>query len=592
MATLDELKREKLRRLIEGNQQLAAGAPTPQAAPEIPTIVEGQVLDFGDGPVQMRQGQLVPIPRSEADAILAQQAQPTAQEVTGQTLESLGLDLTLERPPFSPIARDPATGKGELAIPGIAVEALRAALTPGAAAQGARVSAQDVLNTALTGGPGAIRGAVRGTARTVDPLAREVVEAGRELNVPVMTTDVLPPQGVIGGLARQTGERIPFAGTTGPRIAQQRAREQAVENFAAEFPPISESDIIGSLKAQKKAISGKAGDVIERTKTNLSNVDSVDITDVNKTIDDLIEDLSTPGRIQDPVAIERLNAVKESLNAGPQPFDILRDNRTTIRETLEQIDPTGRSQLTSRAKSQFQKVYNSITRTLDAEVQENLGETALRQYKQADGVFFRQANDLRKTRLKTVLDKGDLTPETVNNLIFSTKPSEVKLLFKSLNTEGRKNVRGALISRAVEKATKDNDVLDPSKFAKELNKIKTGTDVFFRGDDAKRLRGLKVLMQATRQAKDAAVVTATGQSLLPAVGVGAGALVGFWPAIAGMATAGGAARLYESQAVRNMLINLGTSGQKNAGRIIAKHSGAIADTIRRLSGPALTAEGE
>lgn len=562
-----------------------------KAEPERVTVKEGQVADFGDGPVVMRDGQLVAIPQSEADEIRARQTAPTAREATGDVLEGLGIDTSLDRGVILPIATDPATGEGEFALPQIATETLRAVLTPGAAAKGARVDAQDILNTALIAGPAALRGGIKGAARAANPAAREIVESGKKLDVPVMTTDVFPPKGVVGGLARQTGERIPVAGTTGPRIAQQKARERAVSEFASEFPPINESDIISSLKVRKQALSKKAGDVLEKVKTRLSGVDTIDIADVNKTIDDLVDDLSEAGRIQDPIAIERLKSVKDSLNAGPQPFDILRDNRTTIRETLEQIDPTGRSQLTSRAKAQFQKVYDSITRTLDAEVKDNLGEAALRQYKQADGVFFRQANTLRKTRLKNVLDKGDLTPETVNNLVFSSKPSEVKLLFRSLNTEGRKNVRGALVSRAVEKATVE-DALDPSRFAKELNKLKTGTEVFFRGEDAKRLRGLKVLIQATRRAKDAAAVTPTGQSLLPILAAGAGSQVGFFPAIAAMGTAGGAARLYESRAVRNMLLELGSSGQKNSAKIIDKHSGAILDTIRRLSGPALTDEVE
>lgn len=542
-------------------------------------LPDGRILNFPDGtdPAIIQQT----VKRVLAQQPVAQQAAPqSAREIARQDL----LDPNIvERASVLPLGRT-AEGEVELALPQFAADLVSTAGIPGGILKGGEFTPEEAAEFALVTSPSTVRGAARTAARAPDQAIQDVVEAGRQFDVPVMTTDVLPPEGIVGGLARQAGERIPIAGTSGPRVAQQRARQAAVDRFVEEFPPVREADIIESLKRRKTDISTRAGNVIERTKTNLADAGEIDITDVNKKIDDLIADLSTEGRIQDATAVERLQAVKDSLNAGPQTFDILRDNRTAVREALEAVDPSARSQLTSRAKSQFQSVYDEITKALDRTVENTLGDNAFRQYKQADQVFFREAQKFRKSRLKNVLDKGDVTPEAVENIVFRGKKSEVKDLFNSLDTQGRANVRAALISRAAEKATRD-DQINPTLFANELNKLRTTTGVFFRKGDADRLRGLHILLNATRRAQDAAAVTPTGQSLAALAGVGAGATAGVIPSLLGAGTAGAAARLYESRAVRNFLTDLGKSGRKQSAvdRVINKHMGAVTDAIRRLS---------
>lgn len=52
-------------------------------------------------------------------------------------------------------------------------------------------------------------------------------------------------------------------------------------------------------------------------------------------------------------------------------------------------------------------------------------------------IYADEASKLQNTRLKNVLMKGDLTPEVVNNMLFSKNKSEVQNLYNSVGQVGR-----------------------------------------------------------------------------------------------------------------------------------------------------------
>ena len=53
--------------------------------------------------------------------------------------------------------------------------------------------------------------------------------------------------------------------------------------------------------------------------------------------------------------------------------------------------------------------------------------------------------------LKTALDKGTESPEAIRGLLFSSKPSDVRLLYRNLSDTGRANAQAALLAHALEK---------------------------------------------------------------------------------------------------------------------------------------------
>lgn len=480
-----------------------------------------------------------------------------------------------------------AAGEEELALPQILADVVRGGELFGRAARGETIQPEEVTSAALALSPPGLKTGARVAGRAIPReqiVGREVVAAGEREGVDVLTTDVVKPKGIIGGLARQVGERIPFAGTGGVRAGQRVQREQAVERFISEFPPASNDDIVASLRAQTSKVKRAAGNVLEGFKTRLTEQGDVNTQNIVTAFDKAIADLSKPGRLKDPASVELLIKKRTEFLEAPQDFTMLRENRTIMRELAETQDPFGRSQLPSSSKSRFKNIEKAFTETMDNIVLEIEGATGLAKYKKADAVWASEAQKLTKTRLKNVLDKGDITPETVESVLFSAKPSEVGLLHSSLTAEGKAAARSALISRAVEKAGGVDD-LSPTKFGNELKKLRENTGVFFQGPDLKRLRGLEILLRHTKQAQEGATVGPTGQALQPIVALIAGSVAGLPATIAAAGTAGISARIYESPAVRNMLLQLSNSGGKPAvvNKILGRHERGVAAVLQAVT---------
>ena len=284
-------------------------------------------------------------------------------------------------------------------------------------------------------------------------------------------------------------------------------------------------------------------------------------------LDSALERINRPGKLKNNVLIDELNNLKETLTEADQSFSSLREFRTDARAISEKVDPAGRSQLRSTDKALMDQVITGVTKDLDDFVLNNSDSRNLSRYKKADQIYAKEASKLTKSRLKSVLDKGDVKPELVNNLLFSSSPSEVKLLFKNLSTQGRQNARVSLLRRALDNSTKGGEI-SPQRFTSEIDKLANNFDVFYRGDAKAELNGLKRLLDTTKRAADAGVVTPTGQAIqIPAAtAVIAGAGIGDAKALATLflaSTVGLTAKVYESSSVRNMLIRLGKAPRRS-----------------------------
>jgi hypothetical protein len=471
--------------------------------------------------------------------------------------------------PAGRMAAGQAGTLGRIGVAGAASGATEAGLQAGAVATGAEdVSGEDiVLSTALgTGGQllgELVSAGTRAAKGSIGAREQQIIEAGERAGVPVMTTDVIPPKGIVGGLARQLGERIPIFGTGGKRAIQSEAREKAVNEFVSQFPENTSQEVFDSLKAQTSKVKKAAGGRINSVVDDLTPMGDVPRDNLLAQVDTAVDRLSAVKIEPDTETISALQRIKEAAKE-PHNFSELREARTRVRELASATDPLGKSQLPSKSKAALEQVRLSITKDLDAFVIENLGSRQFGRYKEADAVYQSEAKKLTKSRLKNILDKGDLTPETVENMIFSRKPSEVKLLHDSLDAQGKVAARAALVQRALLKAQRGDDI-SPNIFAKQLDDMKISANIFFKGKDKKALKGMQKLLQATKQAQDAGVVTPTGQSLFGLTAVGAGSQVGFLQTLIASATSGGAARLYESPPVRNFLLRLADTPINSAG---------------------------
>ena len=169
---------------------------------------------------------------------------------------------------------------------------------------------------------------------------------------------------------------------------------------------------------------------------------------------------------------------------------------------------------------------------------------------------------VKKTKLRSILEKGDIKPELASKMLFSNDRSEFKGLYDSLDIRGRQNARAAIVQRMFEKF-ETND--SPEKFLSVANKLKPQIGVFFKGDERKQLDGLVNWLESSRRASDASLVTATGMQNLPVLALGAAgdAQLSGGALTALTASVGGLARVYESAPVKSILIRM-SSTPKNS----------------------------
>jgi hypothetical protein len=404
------------------------------------------------------------------------------------------------------------------------------------------------------------------TAQRAKEIQQVIVSSQRQ-GIDVLTTDIFQPQSIFSRLSSQFAERVPLLGTGGKRAKQQTQRISALEELEASTPRVEAGDIITSLNESANKVRKAAGERINAVSQSMDEFGVVTTENAVASIDSALERISRPGKLKNDVLIDELNNLKQTLTEADQSFSSLREFRTDARAIAEKVDPSGRSQLRSSDKALMDRVTRGLTKDLDGFVLSNTDARNLSRYKKADQLYAQEAAKLTKSRLKSVLDKGDVKPELVNNLLFSSSPSEVKLLFKNLDSQGRQNARISLMRRALDNSTKAGEI-SPQRFTSELGKLEKNFDVFYRGEAKAEINGLKRLLEATKRAADAGVTTPTGQAIqIPAAtAVAAGAGIGDPRAIATLflaSTVGLTARAYESAGIRNMLIRLGKAPKRS-----------------------------
>lgn len=205
-------------------------------------------------------------------------------------------------------------------------------------------------------------------------------------------------------------------------------------------------------------------------------------------------------------------------------------------------------------------IYRSVVDDMGEFIKANGDRRDYTKWKVSNARLAGMMDDANKTILESVLKKGDATPEVVNSMLFSTKPSEVAQLYRNLTPIGRANARSAIIARAIEKSGGIENV-SPDRFANQVRDLGKSINVFFSSDDLARVNGLARAINLTKRAGEAGVMPPSGvQNFYAMLGIGGagvgGGLTGAVTVAGGMGAVGGMARLYESPAVRNILIRL------------------------------------
>ena len=432
---------------------------------------------------------------------------------------------------------------------------------------------------------GAIKGG-RGVVSAASPAAnaaRAAVDTAESIGIPQMTSDVFPPKSYVGKLSQSIGERIPFTGTGAARASQQEARANAVREVARDFGgeqvAAASDDVMADLLATRgsklEKYVGMKNDVINR----LSKSGVVDVTNSQFEIEKQIRQLKKLKTKGIEPIIGLFNDYKDALK------DQTIDRVDLLRKQLgDQLKDPGLAGVRSTGEKALSKIYGALKSDMGDFIKNNGEKRDFVKWQVANAQLRDGMKELEVNVLKSALDKGEATPEMVKKLLFSQKPSDVRLLSKNLSEKGRASAKAAIMQDVIQKSGGIENI-SPEKFISTMSKpgIAGPANVFFDKRDKDVMAGLMKALQSTRRAGQANVKTSTGAELTtfvaPSVLTSAFGLSG---GLGGTAALGLGARLYESVPVRNALIKI-RYAEKGKEAEALKHLGTVLQTLRQQS---------
>lgn len=413
---------------------------------------------------------------------------------------------------------------------------------------GVNLAAQGVLSAAAKGIGRGIT-AVRGE---ISPADQQLLKRAAAADVPVMTSDVVPPKTKLGNQLQGYSEGV-IAGTGPMRAAQQDARTKLVNRFTEKYGDYDPSVVVDSLKsgvAREKSLA----------KSKLNSLSGrmvgkpVDTSGAIRAIDGAVNELGKLKGVSDTQTISALNDYKNAIQEitnGDDAFELLDKLRTQFR-----VDVKGdRTVLPSMSQTMVDRVYNSLTNSLSKSIAKGLSPKDASAWRAGKADYAKMATHATQTRLKNVLNKGDLTPEAVNTIVYGQYGSDIARLYGKLDQKGKDMLRAAYISKIADKVGDS-----PQKMMTELGKLQKQANgqVFktvFGGKNGKEIEGMLSILDATKRASEANVVTKTGMTLAPLVRV-IGNLKTGGALLAGETGIGLMSRVYESPMARNALLRL------------------------------------
>jgi hypothetical protein len=386
--------------------------------------------------------------------------------------------------------------------------------------------------------------------------AAQTIAAADQLGVPIMTSDVSAPTTFVGRAVQTMGERIPAAGTGGARAAQQEARidavRQVLKDYGADDAAALSDDVMRDLSTKRGADLKKYSEMKNAVIDAADAKGPVAVPRTTAAIDAEIAKLSGLNTEKVTPVIAELEDFKKAIQGqGLSNIEELRKQLGKAFTTPELAS------VRSTAEKAAGRIYGPLKEDMRDAITATGGRRDVLRWEVANKRLSEMSGELGSNALKSALNKGATEPEQVRKLLFSAKPSEVRLLYKNLTPEGRATARAAILQEAAKKAGGVENI-SPTKFANEVERLGGSVGVFFTQEDKAVVDGLTRVLNATRRAQEFTAAPPTGVQLYPAVG--AAALVdifgGFGAGLVSGASIGAAARIYESKAVRNMLIGL------------------------------------
>jgi len=450
------------------------------------------------------------------------------------------------------------------------VQQVAGGIGAGIASQGAAEAGADPLVQLGAG----MAGSLLGSSVSPSPVRNDLVTAGEKAKVRIKTSDVFPPQAGALKKIQSFGEDIPFFGTGGMRKGQKGERVEAVRDvvrqYGAEDLASASDDVMADLLGKRSADLNKWSQAKNEVIEKLSKAGPVlgekggnvpTLVPMPKTVEKIDQSIASLKSLKtDQVA--PVIGVLEDWKQAIQGQDL--KNVETLRKQIGEVFKAPElAAVRSTGEKVLSNVYGSVKDDMTSYIAKAGGQADLNKWQVANKQLSNMMNEMKLPALKSAIKKGEATPEMINTILFSSKESDARALYRNLSENGRDHVKSAIIAKAA--SAKKGEIV-PDAFAKEYKKLGAQVGVFFNDQDKEKVDGLVKVLENTNRAVEAAANPATGaRVVIPASYAALATLVPgstmerFIGATAGMALAGGLANLYESKPVRDLLIKISQS---------------------------------
>lgn len=392
----------------------------------------------------------------------------------------------------------------------------------------------------------------------------------------IPTSYLFPPKGPVG----KTLQRLARAGTAGELDQELIAfRNQEIEKFFANkgITPGQESlaEVTKDLNATRtenvRKLSGINDEIIKDADKTIKTVPVQKSLDA---IDKEIERLKKDRPTSHAAITSKLEEIKDGLAGPPIKPPVLFDQfgnemkREPIRQgqSFSSVDAnrdivgsmTRDPSLAAIGSKELDKISTKLYGVIKDDMRNFLKDNKLKAdlWDSTTAELYESAGQLDVSGLRHILNMGDVQPEAASRLLFSTKPSEVKLVYDNLSPKGKRNAQYAMLEKALSDSI-NQTTLEPSAVIveKKLNQLKKDSNIFFKNTlQRDEIEGLTRMLRLTSPSVELQADPNTGQrAVAPMAAMAALAGQGAVKTVAGATLLDRVASFYESPLARKIL---------------------------------------
>jgi hypothetical protein len=429
------------------------------------------------------------------------------------------------------------------------------------ATQMAEQAGMGVPGQLLAGLSGGIMGSSLSGAQALAKNAPRGLREAEQVGIAPLTSQAFPPETPLGNMLAKARE-LTFFGTGSMLGKQEKQRRQAVETLVEDFGAnLPSTDYLPELTKQ---LTDRRRDIVNKfSAMKMDVINKLSATgkqpNVDRTVQVVDDEIKRLRQISD-VGYDKAIAELESFG-----MDVMGKGLSDLEARRKllglQFKAPELATVSEEGDKSVRKIYDALREDMGDFIKTEGGRTDYTRWKIGNKNLSDMADELRDGTLKKVLNKGDITPEKVRELLFSQNKSSIQRLYDNLDSTGRATARAAVIRKAVDQAGGLDD-FTPNRFLTQIKKLEDETGIMFKGDEKKQVEGLTRALAFTKRAGEFAANPPTGAQFVP-FGIGAALerLLGPTGLAAGVALSTGGVRLYESKPVRESLMKLASVKQ-------------------------------